>query len=521
MGFDASKIETAVRLLLEGIGEDPDREGLEETPRRVAEMYGEIFEGIGAEPQGLLTVVKGAGHDEMVMMRDIPLYSVCIPSKQFLNSPRGVVRASDVRVGQSLWTLNDEGELTTTSVVSAGWRSARSLVEIRVQGRSIRMTPEHPVLTPEGWRPCGSLLAGDKVMSLHPRQLNQTRYRVREGYDLGYALGAVGSDGSIQEGRRISLVVKDLIFADRFATAIRVAFGVHRPVESIISHSGFLDRDIHMHRVRIVSRHVAGLMLHWFGGSKRTTEFRFPRVVMRSREMMQGFLDGYCDGDGYRLPNGSRIIVSANFVFLEELGKRLGMSVRAMRDGIWVLTVPKNWARKGYRGRPGYSSEDVPLIPSDGNWTEVEAIGELKATGTKPYRVYSFECSPHPTFLVGGIQTHNCEHHLTPFVGKAHVAYIPNLDGRITGLSRIARVVDLLAKKPQLQERLTTEIADSMEQALNPRGVLVVIEAEHLCMTMRGVKKPGSVTVTSAVRGLFRTDAKTRGEAMGLISGSR
>jgi GTP cyclohydrolase IA len=111
----------------------------------------------------------------------------------------------------------------------------------------------------------------------------------------------------------------------------------------------------------------------------------------------------------------------------------------------------------------------------------------------------------------------SCEHHLIPFSGRAHVAYVPNKSGQITGLSKIARAVDMLAKKPQVQERLTTEIADTIERALEPRGVFVVIEAEHLCMTMRGVKKPGSVTVTSAVRGLFRSDARTRQEAMNHI----
>jgi GTP cyclohydrolase IA len=110
-----------------------------------------------------------------------------------------------------------------------------------------------------------------------------------------------------------------------------------------------------------------------------------------------------------------------------------------------------------------------------------------------------------------------CEHHLVPFMGHAHVAYIPNKDGQITGLSKLARVVDLLSKKPQVQERLTTQIADAIEQALAPRGVLVVIEAEHLCMTMRGIKKPGAQTVTSAVRGMFRKNEATRAEAMGLI----
>jgi GTP cyclohydrolase I len=112
-----------------------------------------------------------------------------------------------------------------------------------------------------------------------------------------------------------------------------------------------------------------------------------------------------------------------------------------------------------------------------------------------------------------------CEHHLVPFIGRAHVAYIPNQDGRITGLSKLARLVDGFARRLQVQERMTTQIADALEAALAPRGVLVVVEAEHLCMSMRGVKKPGTVTVTSSVRGLFRTDPATRAEAMQFIHG--
>src|ERR671918_768016 len=111
-----------------------------------------------------------------------------------------------------------------------------------------------------------------------------------------------------------------------------------------------------------------------------------------------------------------------------------------------------------------------------------------------------------------------CEHHLIPFFGQAHVAYIPNESGQITGLSKLVRAVEVLARRPQVQERLTTQIADAIEKALDPRGVLVVIEAEHLCMSMRGVRKPGSQTVTSAVRGMFRRNEATRAEAMGLIA---
>jgi len=131
----------------------------------------------------------------------------------------------------------------------------------------------------------------------------------------------------------------------------------------------------------------------------------------------------------------------------------------------------------------------------------------------------TFEAEHDEMVMVRDIAVHSvCEHHLVPFAGKAHVAYIPGDDGRITGLSKIARLIDGFARRPQVQERLTTQIADALVHVLNPTGVLVMIEAEHFCMSMRGVQKPGSLTITSAVRGLFTTNAATRAEAMSLIT---
>jgi len=112
-----------------------------------------------------------------------------------------------------------------------------------------------------------------------------------------------------------------------------------------------------------------------------------------------------------------------------------------------------------------------------------------------------------------------CEHHLVPFTGVAHVAYLPNASGQVTGLSKLARLVDVCAKRPGLQERMTAMIADSLERALDPRGVMVVVEARHMCMEMRGIRRSGAMTVTSTVRGKFRDDARTRAEAMTLLKG--
>ena len=123
----------------------------------------------------------------------------------------------------------------------------------------------------------------------------------------------------------------------------------------------------------------------------------------------------------------------------------------------------------------------------------------------------------HEIILLKGIPLYStCEHHLLPFIGRAHIAYIPKA-GRVTGLSKLARVVDILSKRPQVQERLTTQIAEIIMSKLKPLGVMVILEAEHLCMSMRGVKKPGTLTVTSAVRGIFKENEKTRSETLALI----
>jgi GTP cyclohydrolase I len=171
----------------------------------------------------------------------------------------------------------------------------------------------------------------------------------------------------------------------------------------------------------------------------------------------------------------------------------------------------------------------------------LEAIGEdpdrdgLKNTPSRVARMYAevcaglhqdpaehlsttFEAGHDEMVMVRDIPLYSlCEHHLIPFLGKAHVAYIPNENGRVTGLSKIARLVDGYAKRPQVQERLTRQVADAIEAEIHPQGVLVVIEAEHLCMSMRGVRKAGSSTVTSSVTGIFRDNVATRAEAMRFV----
>ena len=193
--------------------------------------------------------------------------------------------------------------------------------------------------------------------------------------------------------------------------------------------------------------------------------------------------------------------------------------------------------------------EDRPLKPYDEAGVEkavrdlLVAVGEdpsrdgLRETPARMARAYremfgglhmhaedvlttTFDAGHSELVIVRDIALYSmCEHHLVPFHGKAHVGYIPNGTGRITGLSKIARLVDMYARRPQVQERMTTQIADAMMRILEPDGVIVVVEAEHLCMSMRGIRKPGASTMTSAVRGSLLRSAASRAEAMSLIVG--
>jgi GTP cyclohydrolase I len=149
---------------------------------------------------------------------------------------------------------------------------------------------------------------------------------------------------------------------------------------------------------------------------------------------------------------------------------------------------------------------------------------QFAGMGQQPEDVLTtvFDADHDEMVLVRDIEMYStCEHHLTPFFGFAHVGYIPNEKGQITGLSKLARLVDVYARRPQVQERMTSQIADALMGVVEPRGVIVVIEAEHLCMSMRGVRKPGAKTVTSAVRGIFLDSDRTRAEAMSLLLGRR
>jgi GTP cyclohydrolase I len=193
---------------------------------------------------------------------------------------------------------------------------------------------------------------------------------------------------------------------------------------------------------------------------------------------------------------------------LTDSGFDLPRIERAVRE--ILLAVGENPERDGLRDTPRRVARAM-----------TEQFGGLLLA---PHDVLTtvFDADHEEMVLVRDIEMYStCEHHLVPFFGQAHVGYIPNEKGQITGLSKLARLVDVYARRPQVQERMTSQIADALMEILEPRGVIVIIEAEHLCMSMRGVRKPGAKTVTSAVRGSFLSSETTRLEAMSLLANRR
>ena len=511
------KIEQAVEQLIASLGETIGREGLVKTPRRAKQAFEKIFSGYDKDPSKVITTFDGEGYDEMIVVKDIELYSTCLPGYQLVNCVDGARKANTIKQGNELWTLH-HGIPVRTKVTAVSARKAYALVNIKLEnGLKVFLTPDHPVKTKNYWVEAGSLKTNDAIEWINPHILSKKEYRFEINYDLGYALGAVASDGSIQDDRRVCLEVNDKIFAEKYRRALFRAFKLKTRLEIIKKPSGFLKKIIKQYRVRFVSSQIAKRFLKLLdlpknlGSKSKTKLFSFPEFVLTSREVMQGFLDGYIDGDGSKCgKSGGHIIISSNLTFMKRLADVLNTSLMK-RKNMYRVYVSKKWYQPGWHGKHGFEQSDISLDLGESEFMKIKNIDFIK----KPIKVYSFKCEPHSTFLVRGVLTHNCEHHFLPFFGKAHIGYIPN--GKIIGLSKLPRLVEIFSRRLQNQERLTMEIANSLQKLMKPKGVGVVLETKHLCMMARGVEKQGSTVTTSAMVGLFKKNLNTRGEFLKLI----
>jgi GTP cyclohydrolase I len=524
--MDKKKIERAVKDILEAIGENPRRRDLQETPRRVAQMYEEVFSGIGKDPKKELEVILDQKHNEIILLKNIPLYSICVGRRVFVYTKTGAKYAEEIRKGDELLTFDQERDLVYTKVDKVIRRKTREMFRVEMDnGIRINITPEHPIYVKDkGWLEAKDLMIGNELLVVKGRRGIKRRRGLilKKDYNLGYFIGTLASDGSINRNQ-VRLEVSKRDYAEKFANSIKESFGLQARVEDINKPSGFLKKVIKQYRVRVVCGELVRIVKDIFGGQqKKTKTFHLPRIVLENENIIKGFLHGYLDGDGtiYRNKKGQfkyARLFSTNRFFLNELAEVLHTRVGGGRHGEYEMHLPAQWVfdlkRKDFY-KPFIPTKEIFKFKNY-EFIKIKNIVNKKSFGKK-YLVYNFLCKPYNTFIVNGIWVHNCEHHLIPFIGKASVAYIPK-QGRVTGLSKLARVVELLSRRPQVQERLTTQIAEIVMEKLKPKGCMVVLEAEHLCLSMRGIRKPGTITVTSAVRGIFQDNEKTRAETLALL----
>ncbi len=529
------EIAGLIRDLLQRLGEDPEREGLRSTPSRVEKSLKFLTEGYQADLDKLFNQARFAEpYDEMVLVKDIDFFSLCVHGKTLIASQDGAIFAKDVRPGMKLITIDpDSRHLMSTEVVAASESKHRRRYRILLSNeRELVVTGEHPLFVEgKGFTEACQLKTGDRLLATSTRRLCRPRVEPQLGYSFGYVLGAFASDGSLDSGRRVRLEVNEKRFAERFVYHLQEGFGVDAHVESIQKPSGFLKREIQQYRVRVCSSFLAELLKEFLGGDTHSKSFSFPEVVTHDQKTMQGFLDGYIEGDGTVAVTGEKrqyhtghFIQSSNRVFLERLAELVETPVGApSSDGSAKVYVSRRWFeprntaggwKRGFSEIPQREMLRDHLGRVQSEMVRVESI-EIEEATLKSYTMYNFECRPHHSYLANGVLTANCEHHLIPFFGKCHVAYLP--DGKILGLSKIPRLVDAFARRLQVQERLTTQIADALKSYLKPKGVAVVMEAQHLCTMMRGVQKQNTKMVTSSMLGIFRTDPKTRMEFLSLL----
>ena len=265
--------------------------------------------------------------------------------------------------------------------------------------------------------------------------------------------------------------------------------------------------------MRVVSSFLADLIRQYVGGDAHHMRQSFPHVVTQDDEILQGFIDGYVDGDGFRRKDrNASIVVSGNTEFLEEFASVVGARFTPdTKQPASKLYISDHW-----RTKHGFRQDDHQTALQESQWVNVLDVVAEPAEGNKPYTVYSFKCEPHPTFLVGGHLSHNCEHHLLPFWCDVSVGYIAT--DAVLGLSKFGRIAKKYAHRLQLQEQLVHQIADEVEQVTGSPNVAVLAQGEHLCMSMRGVETP-AIMKSSVMRGVFFHSPTARQEFLSLAVG--
>lgn len=500
---------------------DDQARSIKDTPKRFLKALFEQTAGYQEDPKEILTRTFDQKFDEMIVVRDIDFNSLCVGPRTRLASPTGYKGAFEVKAGDLLYG-SVGGKLVETTVTARSSSFKDTRVTVKGRGFELQLSEDHPVMTQRGWLRATDITTDDYVPYYNTREFCRSKVSIITGYSLGYTLGAIASDGHIERAihkRRVTLMVREEWFAKKFARHVNQSLGLPVIVKEVMHAGGLIKEPALTFKVQFFDIDAIDKLVRLFGGVKRWNNQRVPDLCKKDPEVMQGYMDGYHDGDGssYQYANGyvSDKILSNHAPIIEEM-HLLGVVGKPYygNNGQVSATKLKSVDRKGGMKNIIRSFTPDPSIEIDlDSWPcEMRRVEEVVTTisTNKPYTFYDFQCDPYPVFIGNGVPLHNCEHHLLPFIGKAHIGYVPN--GSVVGLSKIPRLVDCYARRLQLQERMAVEIADALEEHLKPRGVGVILEAQHQCMSCRGVKKANAVMVTSVLRGRLKEDPSARAE---------
>lgn len=467
-GAVRTKSLAAVRTMMSAIGEDVTREGLLETPDRVVRAWGEWFSGYHKDPNELFKSFEDGAEraDEIVLLTNCAVHSHCVVGSTFVDTPRGRVPIMDLRHGDWIYTVDPktmELSLVRCHHPRITQRDA-ALVRVLTDNDTVLCTPDHRFLLTSGeWVQAQHLTNGMRLCSLYKGSMKAGTTEAPTYYPTvlssRYTRHAQGlkiygrSDGHVPEHRFVCDQMEDLSARPGVRVVHHADEVVWNNVPENVSMMSISEHN-KMHRRTQLLANSAVRKAAAAEASGR------PEVREKRSSSAQAHWDSMTPED--RVARGAATSAGKQKRYAEKNHVVFGVERLDRREDVWCMTVP----------------------------------------GTQ-------------TFFANGMAVHNCEHHITPIVGFAHVAYIPN--GKIVGISKLARVVDIFSRRLQVQERLTNQIADCIQDNLNPAAVAVIITAKHFCMATRGVQQPLVDTTTSAMRGAFREEASARAELLSLI----
>lgn len=454
--------ESLIRALLRAVVPDPEREGLQDTPKRFMAAMNFWTSGYGQRPEDVLkTFEDGAeGYNGLVFQGGIPIYSLCVVGSTFVETPRGRIPIKHLRTGDWVYTV-DPGTLELGLVQCVNPRMTRAsaqLVRVYTDNDTLLCTPDHRILVyGKGWVEAQNLTNGDRIVSLyrgvHWQENYSTAYvqlltRKFSRKDKTPHLNILGQSWPVSEHR----FVAKILGSER---ALQQHFVVHHKDEVSWNNDPSNIEPLSTGEHNKAHRRTEKLVDSPTRKQRAAEASGRPDVRMkRAQSVKQHWANMSPDEYNERIQSMRNARSRNHFVY--------GVEHTPWREDVWCMDIP----------------------------------------GTQ-------------TFFANGMAVHNCEHHMAPFFGVAHIGYIPHR--RIVGLSKLARVADIYARRLQVQERLGVQICNALGEHLQPRAVGVVLQCRHLCMESRGVQKHGTVTTTSALRGEFMTEPETRAEFMSFV----